>query len=82
MSTKEFECIERALMLTGPLLRVAMDMQTQRGADFFGVKLRRTNSGRLPPRPVRVKVRIDERQIGIRRYLMLRAPGRGGGSGT
>ena len=78
MSTEEFESIERALMqLTGPLLRVAMDMQTQRGAAFFGVKLRRTNSGRLRPRPVRVKVRIDERQIGIRRYLRLRVPSRG-----
>jgi hypothetical protein len=83
MSTEEFERTERALMqLTGPLLRVAMDMQTQRGAAFFGVKLRRTNSGRLRPRPVRVKVRIDERQIGIRRYLRLRVPGRGEDGGT
>ena len=83
MSTEEFERIERALMqLTGPLLRVAMDIQTQRGAAFFGVKLRRTNSGRLRPRPVRVKVRIDERQIGIRRYLRLRVPSRGEGGGT
>ena len=70
------------MQLTGPLLRVAMDMQTQRGAAFFGVKLRRTNSGRLRPRPVRVKVRIDERQIGIRRYLRLRVPSRGEGGGT
>ena len=52
------------------------------GAAFFGVKLRRTNSGRLRPRPVRVKVRIDERQIGIRRYLRLRVPSRGEGGGT
>ena len=64
-TTEEFEQIKKALMsLTGSLLRVAMDMQTQRGAHSFGVKVRRTNSGRLWPRPRRDKVRIDERQLG------------------
>jgi hypothetical protein len=49
-----------------------MDMQTQRGTAFFGVKLRRTTA-------VWVRVQIDERQIGIRCYLRLRVPGRGEG---
>jgi hypothetical protein len=65
-STEEFERIEKVIIqLMGPLLRVVMDMQTLRGAAFFGVI---DKQGWLRPQPVRVKVRIDDdgRQIGIR----------------
>ena len=37
--------------------------------------------GRLRPQPKRIKVRIDARQLGIRRFLQLRVPRRGESDG-